>query len=168
MRLSHPSSSAILAEESSFFFFLIKITNTFWGSVRTRVGCSFLTVWVICGCALSLWYCYVTTWKQNAVVSQSECTASRFIASPNTDWGSAGRFIMQGCHFGPSIQDWTNNESFVLQLERINEVLLNKDVSYSPSHSSTMQKQYWLALLVQGCRPCIIAVTATVSHPKIW
>lgn len=31
-------------------------------------------------------------------------------------------------------------------------------------------KQYWVALIVRGCRPCIIAATATVSHSKttIW
>lgn len=40
-------------------------------------------------------------------------------------------------------------------------------ISQSQSHSSAMQKQYWLVLLVQGCRPCIIAVTATVSQSKI-
>lgn len=46
---------------------------------------------------------------------------------------------MQGCNQGPAIQDWTDNKSFVPQLERINEVPVNMDISNSPSHSSTMQ-----------------------------
>lgn len=79
---------------------------------------------------------------------------------------SAGGFIMQGCHQGPAIQDWTDNKSFVPRLGK-NQWGPSKYGYHSPSipqqHNA---KQYWVALIVQICRPCIIAVTATVSHSE--
>lgn len=117
-----------------FLFIIIKVRNTFWSKRQASWWVQFLSegswwcelfvVFVHCHCD----YCYATTQKQNAVVSQSE---QNCISYSSADWGSAGRFIMQGCHWAPAIQEWTNNKSFVLQLGRINEVLLNMDISLS-------------------------------------
>lgn len=45
---------------------------------------------------------------------------------------------MWSCHRGPAIQGRTNNASFVLQLGRINEGLLNVDTSRSPPKPPTV------------------------------
>lgn len=121
--------------------FLLKWRANLVGRDQPLCGCSFLPrapdgvnyLW-LCTVSVILLHNWAET-ECSCVTVRANCLCALSLIEMLIE-GQQPRFIMRGCHWTPTIQDWTNNKSFVLQLGRINEVLLNMAIS----HNSTMQK----------------------------
>lgn len=117
-----------------------------------------------------LWLCTVTAMSlRNNAETGCSCAAVEahsFHLVLRHRFKGHGGALMRACHRGPAIQGRTNNASFVLQLGRINEGLLNVDISQSPSHPRYHAKAA-RACTTRAKRLRFVVQWLQVSCPKI-